>query len=241
LEINNDNEISILRYELKIIRFFNLFLSLFFFFSCSTYSVKYSARLADKKGNTKDFSMIKGQEIEKSSKNLCYFTAILYGGYCWTFLGLPTEKVKAEMRAEATVLIQAKYPDYSLVGDLFERINFNKDKLLVNYDAQEMIPVDPQKESDIDRLKSESDEKQRIKDIKKFTNKNVTYKKFEKLAIDRSIAIGMPGELVLYALGQPEKINRTVGKFGTHAQFVYANGAYIYLENGILTSWQVSE
>jgi hypothetical protein len=39
-------------------------------------------------------------------------------------------------------------------------------------------------------------------------------------------------------MGKPEKINRTVGRWGVHEQWVYDDGSYLYFENGKLTSWQ---
>jgi len=45
-------------------------------------------------------------------------------------------------------------------------------------------------------------------------------------------------ELMIYAvLGEPEDINRTVGSFGEHKQWVYPS-QLIYTENGKVTGWQ---
>lgn len=38
--------------------------------------------------------------------------------------------------------------------------------------------------------------------------------------------------------GLPEDINRTVGAWGVHEQWIYPGNVYLYFENGILTSWQ---
>lgn len=44
------------------------------------------------------------------------------------------------------------------------------------------------------------------------------------------------------ALGPPDDVNRDVGPWGTHAQYVYEHGpqsvSYYYFEDGVLTSWQ---
>lgn len=50
--------------------------------------------------------------------------------------------------------------------------------------------------------------------------------------------IGMNKEMLLFAIGSPEDINKTVGAWGTHEQWVYDSGLYIYLENGKVTSYQ---
>lgn len=51
------------------------------------------------------------------------------------------------------------------------------------------------------------------------------------------ITIGMTREQVTYALGRPNKINESIGKWGTHEQWVYGH-AYVYFENDIMSSLQ---
>ena len=49
--------------------------------------------------------------------------------------------------------------------------------------------------------------------------------------------IGMTDDMLLIALGSPNEINRTVGRWGVHEQWVYER-EYYYFENGIMTSYQ---
>jgi hypothetical protein len=49
--------------------------------------------------------------------------------------------------------------------------------------------------------------------------------------------IGMTREMATISLGSPNDINRTVGSWGVHEQWVYDN-LYLYFENGILTLYQ---
>jgi hypothetical protein len=58
-----------------------------------------------------------------------------------------------------------------------------------------------------------------------------------KLVYEKKIALGMTKEMVIDSWGEPKDINRTVGSWGIHEQWVYGS-AYLYFENGILTSWQ---
>lgn len=53
----------------------------------------------------------------------------------------------------------------------------------------------------------------------------------------RQINIGMTSCMASAAWGYPEKVNRSVGTYGTHEQWVYPAN-YLYFEDGILTSWQ---
>lgn len=58
--------------------------------------------------------------------------------------------------------------------------------------------------------------------------------------------IGMTVEQAILSVGSPNEINRSVGSWGVHEQWVYNRGVrvggvrgfYLYFENGKLTSWQ---
>lgn len=53
------------------------------------------------------------------------------------------------------------------------------------------------------------------------------------------IWIGMTSSMALESWGQPNEINRTVGGFGTHEQWIYKNSkTYLYFDNDKLTGWQ---
>lgn len=63
-------------------------------------------------------------------------------------------------------------------------------------------------------------------------------KKWGQLVYEKKIQIGMTEEMVLDSWGVPDDINRTVGSWGVHEQWVYGLGQYLYFENGKLTGWQ---
>ena len=49
----------------------------------------------------------------------------------------------------------------------------------------------------------------------------------------------MTKEMVIESIGKPDDINRTVGSWGVHEQWVYdKRGLYIYFKNGKVTSFQ---
>lgn len=54
---------------------------------------------------------------------------------------------------------------------------------------------------------------------------------------EKKIWIGMTKEMLFESWGRPNDINRTVGSWGVHEQCIYT-GAYVYIENGVVTSWQ---
>ena len=56
----------------------------------------------------------------------------------------------------------------------------------------------------------------------------------------KEIHRGMTAEQVKAAWGKPQRNNESVGKWGTHEQWVYGD-TYVYFENGLITSWQSSK
>jgi len=60
--------------------------------------------------------------------------------------------------------------------------------------------------------------------------------------IEGEVFMGMSTKQVLYSWGKPDDINRTVGSWGVHEQWVYDRGdyssQYLYFEDGELNSWQ---
>lgn len=52
-----------------------------------------------------------------------------------------------------------------------------------------------------------------------------------------TIKLGFTKEQVLERWGEPKDINKTVGSWGVHEQWIYTK-TYLYFENSILTSWQ---
>lgn len=58
------------------------------------------------------------------------------------------------------------------------------------------------------------------------------------LILQGKIRIGMSKEMCREAWGGPESINRTTGSYGSHEQWVYGIGNYLYFENGKLTTIQ---
>jgi hypothetical protein len=61
--------------------------------------------------------------------------------------------------------------------------------------------------------------------------------KFADAIRQQKIVLGMTAPQVLLSWGKPEDINRSVGSWGVHEQWVYGN-QYVYLENGKVDSFQ---
>ncbi len=62
-----------------------------------------------------------------------------------------------------------------------------------------------------------------------------------RLIADRQIAIGMTKDQVRAAWGRPQSVNSTVYASGTHEQWVYGAGQYVYFEGDVMTTLQQSK
>lgn len=78
------------------------------------------------------------------------------------------------------------------------------------------------------------------KKIDEFLSNNPKYKKYKELMLTRHIKMAIPSAIVAQSWGKPEKINKTVFPGHTSEQWVYGRGSYVYIRNGIVSSWQSS-
>ncbi|MDP2603499.1 MAG: hypothetical protein Q8S00_13040 [Deltaproteobacteria bacterium] len=62
----------------------------------------------------------------------------------------------------------------------------------------------------------------------------------KKKILERKVEIGMTAEQVTLSWGKPQRVNRTVGGWGSHEQWIYGS-TYLYFENDKLTSFQESQ
>ncbi len=79
------------------------------------------------------------------------------------------------------------------------------------------------------KLRQEKEAQHLAECIKKFGKHSGT------LIAEGKVQLGMTKEQCEWAWGYPDDVNRTTGSFGTHEQWVYGGGYYLYFENGRLT------
>jgi|WetSurMetagenome_2_1015567.scaffolds.fasta_scaffold06003_7 hypothetical protein len=96
----------------------------------------------------------------------------------------------------------------------------------------------------LEKIKSELDLKNEIvlEVIPEVERKDSLFAKYKKTIfintiINKKVKIGMTKNMVLDSWGEPDDINRSVGSWGVHEQWVYGEN-YLYFENGKLTSFQ---
>jgi hypothetical protein len=92
----------------------------------------------------------------------------------------------------------------------------------------EKIRLDAEKET---ALQKEKYNEHRQKILSKFG------KETGQKLLDGYYWIGMTDKMAKISLGEPRSINRSVGAWGVHEQWVYYS-MYLYFENGILSSYQ---
>ena len=90
-------------------------------------------------------------------------------------------------------------------------------------------------------LKSYYDNVKAVSAANKAKRKADLTKKFgaanAKLILEGKVKIGMTKAMCTEAWGHPYDINKTIGSWGVHEQWVYGS-SYLYFENDILTSIQ---
>lgn len=103
------------------------------------------------------------------------------------------------------------------------------------------------KEDSIYKAKITRDDSIYQREVKKETKERKVYlinrygAKIAEKILNRQIWLGMSDKMLIETIGKPVDINRTVGSFGIHEQWVYGsiqNTEYYYFENGKLKSWQ---
>ena len=104
--------------------------------------------------------------------------------------------------------------------DAFIKMKIEQEKQLIQIAEERKIKVEEKEYDDLEK-----------KYIKKYGEE--TYRELKK----GYYWIGMNQEMATISLGSPNDINRSVGSWGIHEQWVYKN-LYLYFENGKLKSYQ---
>lgn len=117
-------------------------------------------------------------------------------------------------------------------------IGQNKEKVIWDEESR----LNKEKLDEINRVKTEF-ENARKSDAKKKRELRLKLLIFRfgeykaNMIIDGQYWLGMTSEEATESLGKPHQINKDVGAWGVHSQWVYS-GLYLYFENGILKSYQ---
>jgi hypothetical protein len=91
------------------------------------------------------------------------------------------------------------------------------------------------------RITKQIEDEIALENSKKLAALKKKYGKRAQDIFDGYFWVGMSRNALIDSLGEPNSINKSVGKWGTHEQFVYGNNLYIYVENNVVTSYQQSK
>jgi hypothetical protein len=104
----------------------------------------------------------------------------------------------------------------------------------IHFSEQDSIKIN----NELDKLMKDLSVKSVILKEKRLKRLTKEYgKRYAKYIFDGIICLGMSKKMVIEAKGEPDKVNRSVGSWGVHEQWVY-NEMYLYFENNKLKSWQ---
>jgi len=103
-------------------------------------------------------------------------------------------------------------------------------------EKQKIIAQKIKEQQLIDEKERFDREQKGLKERKAFLTKKYGKKNAQGI-LNKEVWLGMSKEMALESWGKPDDINRTVGSWGVHEQWIYGN-QYLYFENGKLTAWQ---
>lgn len=98
--------------------------------------------------------------------------------------------------------------------------------------------TDPESERKSQELAAEKESKKQMKALRENYKKYKWSKKVWNSIETENVFIGMTKLQATLAWGEPESVNRTIGSWGEHEQWVYTLKSYLYFENGILKAIQ---
>lgn len=101
--------------------------------------------------------------------------------------------------------------------------------------------TDPETELKSQELAAEKELKMQMKALREKYKKYKWSKKVWNSIETEKVFIGMTKLQATLAWGEPESVNRTIGSWGEHEQWVYTLKSYLYFENGILKAIQNGE
>lgn len=97
--------------------------------------------------------------------------------------------------------------------------------------------AEARKKAEAEAAKREAERRAKMTPIERIMEKYNCTKEIAELIHKRKVRIGMTTEQCRAAWGRPMRVNRDVGPWGVHEQWVYGS-TYLYFKNGKMTSFQ---
>lgn len=183
-------------------------------------------------------STLKSEEILKQVKDL-ELVAIVQKDGILRKKPSPIDDIIMILEEDTKVLILDYYDGYfgvcinSVCGYVSNTWVKSNDKI------DELIKVKINEAQELNKIKEENKIKAENQQFAEIENRNI--KKYGKVIYERlkrgDFWLEMTADMAIISLGNPKDVNRTVGAWGVHEQWVYGEN-YYYFENGILKSYQ---
>ena len=181
---------------------------------------------------------IKSREIKKIIADSAFTTVVPKGGRLMKTTEVMSEQIVAFDKPTKVTIMDYRDAYFVVCVDTvcgyMNEVWVIMDEEIKNYvELKKVENIELKKLEEEQKLKKQKDEWAAIekKYIKKYGQ--ATYNKLK----NNLIWLGMTKEMATISWGSPNDINRTVGSWGVHEQWVYGR-SYLYFENGILKSYQ---
>jgi hypothetical protein len=124
------------------------------------------------------------------------------------------------------------------IKDSIQRVNDSLN--IIQKQKIEKENLEKRKKDLLEQQKREEEQK-----IKNEQRKNLLISRFGReygeVVFNRKIRIGMTEEMLIESWGKPQRINKTITKYGTRKQYVYGSSQYVYIgEDGTIETIQSS-
>lgn len=125
---------------MKTINF--LLLTVFLSAACTNIRVRYNSEIKLNDGRTGTYIYEKSYKVGGLQVWGCVLTGIIYGGLCWTYLGLPSSSHKEQLNQDAhdqlANLLQTPYQEGEVI---IQRVNWSGDsKIIAELDGISSAP-----------------------------------------------------------------------------------------------------
>jgi len=112
--------------------------------ACSTIRLNYDAKVKNDKGETARYNYQKSYKITASAI-VCGVTAVIYGGWCWSYLFRPFANDITNVSTDASIDLETKHAGYHVVSENVTRESWKGGSPIVDFtpdaptDAKEVV------------------------------------------------------------------------------------------------------
>jgi len=172
--------------------------------------------------------------LESRNNSFSIKATLKMNGYIYPEPNYDTEKIVKILKNQSVTLISYS-PGYFLIdeprGYLLAMAVINNKEIEAVIKTSEQQKIKERKE--LVRKRAQKEDSVAMNKYSSQYGKEIAMK-----IVRKQYWIGMSTDMAKYSLGTPKDINKTVGSWGIHEQWVYSMDFILYFENGKLKSYQ---